>query len=66
MNNLEKLKEVQDLMMIGQWSDATILFQSINCSATDYSNFIGNLESDDGYNFCMIGFYAREFKPKGK
>ena len=68
----EELARIDKLMLNGQWAEAIKLFQSINCSAQDFSEYLG-LGPKDEYeltslrDFALLGFYSREFKPmKGK
>ncbi len=56
---MEELAKINDLMFNGQWDDAKLAFKKINCSAAEYSAYIGCLNPDEGYNFCMLGFYIK-------
>ena len=66
ISSTEKLDKIKEHMFNGHWEMATLLFQKLNCSAAEYSTYIGELNPEAGYDFCMLGFYSKKFIPKGK
>ena len=59
---IEKLDEINDLMLNGQWTDAVNAFQKLNCSANEYFQYLETVKNKELQNFCKLGFYAKTFK----
>lgn len=59
---IDELDTIKELIFNGQKKHAAKAFNNLKCSSSEYSQYIGTLNPDEGYDFCMLGFYSRNLK----
>ncbi len=66
MNLTETLNNMYDDMMNGNWSNSIKEFQAINPTAQEYSEYLSEItDMEQLRDMALLGFYAREFLPRG-
>ena len=61
-----ELNEIKVLIFNGQWKDAANKFKRLNCTATEFQNYMYDEAEHVARDFALLGFYAKEFIPKEK
>ena len=59
----EPLEYIEELMEVGNWSDAQYYFKAINCSPRDFTDWLSDRPQHIKEDFALLGFYCREYKP---
>ena len=62
MNYLEKLHDIENDMEQGHWSLAAEKFRKINCSPSEFRDFLDLLTPAELEDFALLGFNTREFE----
>ena len=63
---MKELNEIKVLILNGQWKDAAEQFKRLNCTATEFQNYMYDEAEHVARDFALLGFYSKEFTPKGK
>ena len=59
-----ELEKITELMVNGNWNDCIAKFKTTNPSAREFQDFLEEQPKNVVMDFAILGFYAREYKPK--
>ena len=54
------MKEIQELLTNGNWSDAIEKYKLLNISPREFSEYLANLCMDELEDFALLGYYVKE------
>jgi len=63
-NTTEPLEQIEELMMNGNWQEAKEEFKALNCTTSDFRDWIEERSSETLEDFTLLGFYCCEYVPK--
>jgi len=54
---LDKLDEIKALLSNGNWTEAGEIYSKVNCSASEFSEWLTTLSSETIKDIALLGFY---------
>lgn len=63
MDTKRSLVYIDELMYLGQWTEAMRQYKAIGLSPRDFTEWLEYQDNNTKENFGLLGFYCRSFTP---